>query len=369
MLQHERQKVLDLLHCILPERVAQKMANGEKIVAERREATILFCDLVGFTKLSAKLPPESVVLWLDSIFTKIDTICEKHGIEKIKTIGDAYMCCSGLVREQADHIERMARFALSLRDAVRAHQFRTPDTNEPVNMRIGMHTGLCVSGIIGKSRFMFDTYGDSVNTASRMESHGVPGEIQVTEEVFRALKDKFYFLPRMDGIEFKGKGFLKTYFLMGEKSSFEQEIEAMQSSDEHRLPYYHESSSEAIIHKLPCKSSCSCPPDCGCKNASMARSDSFETCVGVNLLSPSSTCSPSEPSSPSSLMVSAAASPELSDADTVISSSAPCSDPALKIAINTPPIPAEPPSVNQNILSSCAKTSCKEEEEQVQKPL
>jgi adenylate cyclase len=189
------------------------MAAGEKIQAERREATILFCDIVGFTTLSTRLLPEEVLTWLDNIFSSLDSLCEKHQVEKIKTIGksthtlslshfsfnrlthfgcdssgDAYMCCTGLIRDQPDHVERMAQFALELREIVNSHVFRTPDTKEPISMRIGMHTGLCVSGIIGRSRLMFDTYGDSVNIASRMESHGVPGEIQCTDVVYRALQ-------------------------------------------------------------------------------------------------------------------------------------------------------------------------------------
>jgi len=215
LLARERQKVFDLLKNILPEKIASKMANGEEVSAEKRNATILFADVVGFTQTSSKLKPEEVVTWLETIFMELDKLTDKYKIEKIKTIGDAYMCAAGIPDEREDHTETLAKFALETQQKLL--QIKVPHTNSAVQMRIGMHTGSVVCGVLGGKKYLFDVWGDTVNVASRMESHGVAGKIHVTQQVYDILKHKYNFESR-EMINVKGKGLLQTYFLLGPKT-------------------------------------------------------------------------------------------------------------------------------------------------------
>jgi adenylate cyclase len=211
-LAREREKSERLLLNVLPEPVAVRLKESDQVIADGfDEATVLFADIVDFTPLSARISPEEVVALLDRIFSAFDQLADRHGLEKIKTIGDAYMVAGGIPLPRPDHAEAVAEMALSIRslctDLERAGGL-------PVTVRIGMDTGPVVAGVIGRRKFIYDLWGDTVNTASRMESHGVPGEIQVTERVFDRLKGSYAFRPR-GKVPVKGKAEMEAYLLLG----------------------------------------------------------------------------------------------------------------------------------------------------------
>ncbi len=207
-----------LLHNVLPPSIADKMLGGTKLIAEKiPSVSVLFADIVNFTELSQSITPEELVEGLDGIFSAFDALAEKYGLEKIKTIGDAYMVVSGAPVQRDDHAEVMAHFALEMVEAMK--QFRSISTGEEIQLRIGIHSGEVVAGVIGKKKFAYDMWGDAVNTASRMESHGEAGKIHCTEEFVRALSlssfqafQSFKFVERGE-MDIKGKGKMKTYFL------------------------------------------------------------------------------------------------------------------------------------------------------------
>jgi class 3 adenylate cyclase len=175
--EHERSE--RLLLNVLPEPVAMRLKRDEGVIADRFEhATVLFADIVDFTPISAEIPPHEVVELLDAVFSDFDDLAERYGLEKIKTIGDAYMVASGIPTPRPDHVQAVADMALAMRDVASSHR-------EGLGLRIGIDTGPVVAGVIGRRKFIYDLWGDTVNTASRMESHGVPGEIQVTERSWR----------------------------------------------------------------------------------------------------------------------------------------------------------------------------------------
>jgi class 3 adenylate cyclase len=203
-----------LLLNILPPSIADRLRGGETVIADRfDEMTVLFADCVGFTELSSYLSPAEVVVVLNEVFSMFDTLADRYGLEKIKTIGDAYMVVGGLEPdpEGRSHVARVAEMALDMIDAVAAYRERTGSSLE---VRIGMHAGPTVAGVIGLKKFIYDVWGDAVNTASRMESTGVPGRIQVSEQTQERLGSEFAFEPRGE-IEIKGKGRLRTWFLVG----------------------------------------------------------------------------------------------------------------------------------------------------------
>jgi class 3 adenylate cyclase len=211
----ERAKSERLLLNVLPASIADRLKSGEMTIAERfDEVSVLFADLVNFTPLSINLPPEKVVSLLNNIFTRFDALAADYGLEKIKTIGDAYMVVGGVPTACPDHCERIASFALDIQHSLRELNLNEDDPDVKVILRIGIHTGAAVAGVIGTSKFAYDLWGDTVNTASRMESHGEEGRIHVTEAVYEALQQKFIFEERGE-IEVKGKGFMHTYFLVG----------------------------------------------------------------------------------------------------------------------------------------------------------
>jgi adenylate cyclase len=186
------------------------MRNGEMIIADSvAEATILFCDLVGFTGLSAELTAGRIIDFLTRIFSAFDGLAAEHGVEKIKTIGDAYMAAAGIPEAQSDHADRIAALAPRMLEAVSAI---AEATELKVQARIGIHTGPITAGVIGTHKFVYDVWGDTVNTASRMESYSLPGRIQVSAATRAALGDRFK-LERRRMIEIKGKGMMETYFL------------------------------------------------------------------------------------------------------------------------------------------------------------
>ncbi len=215
LLSAEKEQVSELLHNVLPAKIVERLNSGEKMIADRfDEASVLFVDIVGFTRLSERATPEDIVRSLNAVFTEIDHLVEKHGVEKIKTIGDAYMVAAGIPTYTPDHARRLAMFALDLRETTR--NLETVDLGA-IAVRTGLHCGPVVAGVIGVRKFAFDLWGDTVNVASRMESHGVPGRIQVTEAVYEMLKDEFDFEER-GVIAVKGKGEMKAYFLLGPRA-------------------------------------------------------------------------------------------------------------------------------------------------------
>ena len=210
-LRTEQQKSETLLLNILPESIAKQLKEGESHIANGfAEVTILFADIVGFTQLSAQTSPERLVGLLNEIFTTFDQLSEKYGLEKIKTIGDAYMVASGLPIPRSDHAQAIAEMAFDMQEEV--EKFSTKH-NTILSLRIGINTGAVVAGVIGTKKFIYDLWGDAVNTASRMESHGIAGRIQVTTTTYELLKDKYLFEKR-GKIQVKGKGEMNTYLLV-----------------------------------------------------------------------------------------------------------------------------------------------------------
>ncbi|HET7770521.1 MAG TPA: adenylate/guanylate cyclase domain-containing protein [Chloroflexota bacterium] len=214
-----KQEIERLLLNILPESIAARLRGGETVIADRfEEMTILFADVVDFTRLSARLTPEQLVQTLNRVFTVFDHLAERYGLEKIKTIGDAYMVVGGLTPHSGDHVRRVASMGQDMIAACAALTGLPGVDDGAVQIRVGMHTGPGIGGVIGIKKFIYDVWGDAVNTASRMESHGVPGRIQVTEAAYERLKDVYRFEPR-GMIDVKGKGLMRTFLLSGPASA------------------------------------------------------------------------------------------------------------------------------------------------------
>ncbi|MBD1804286.1 PAS domain S-box protein [Microcoleus sp. FACHB-SPT15] len=210
----EKNKSERLLLNILPKPIVEQLKRFEGSLAQQyTEATILFADLVDFTPLCAQMPPLELLNLLNQIFSVFDQLAEKHGVEKIKTIGDAYMVAGGLPVPIDNHAEAIAQMALDMQQAI--HQFKTQQ-GESFQIRIGINTGPVVAGVIGIKKFSYDLWGDAVNVASRMESYGIPGRIQVTAATKERLQDKYLFEER-GAISVKGKGKMITYWLVGKK--------------------------------------------------------------------------------------------------------------------------------------------------------
>jgi len=202
-----------LLLNILPASIAERLREGETVIADRfDELTVLFADCVGFTEMSSHLAPSEVVDKLNQVFSAFDELAGRHRLEKIKTIGDAYMVAGGLL-PGGDHPERVAQMGLEMLEEV--ERLRNGSYPE-LRVRIGMHVGPAVAGVIGLKKFIYDVWGDTVNVASRMESMGEPDRLQVTESTFRRLQHAFEFEPR-GTFEVKGLGPTATYFITGRK--------------------------------------------------------------------------------------------------------------------------------------------------------
>lgn len=207
--EHERSE--GLLRNILPAPIAKRLKSDRQSIADGfAEVSVLFADLVGFTELSARMPPGELVELLNRVFSELDDLTERRGLEKIKTIGDAYMVAAGLPEPRADHAHAAARFAFDMLAVVdRVNR----ESGHRLSVRIGIHTGPVVAGVIGKRKFIYDLWGDTVNIASRMESHGVPGSVHVTAEVARRIADEFDMSePRT--IPVKGKGDMVTHLIV-----------------------------------------------------------------------------------------------------------------------------------------------------------
>ncbi len=221
----EQQKSEELLLNILPKLIADQLKEdpNEHIAEQFDNVTILFADIVGFTNLSAQLSPRELVNILNEIFSTFDQLLESHGLEKIKTIGDAYMVVGGLPLPKEDHAQAIANMALEMITVISnlKHNSLFKEINQKYNfpelkMRIGINTGSVVAGVIGKKKFIYDLWGDTVNMASRMESQGEPGKIQITESTYQELNPN-YLLEERGLIDVKGKGKMLTYWLLGKK--------------------------------------------------------------------------------------------------------------------------------------------------------
>ena len=201
-----------LITNVLPSSIAERLKDATGSIADHVEcATILFADLVNFTPLAQRMSAAEVVGTLDRLFSHFDTLVERHGLEKIKTIGDAYMAAAGVPDPCDDHATRAAKLALDMREAIAASETAGYGGLE---LRIGINSGSVTAGVIGTKRFLYDLWGDAVNTASRMESNGTPGEIQITRSTYELVKDAFVCTPR-GTIPIKGKGEMETWYLVG----------------------------------------------------------------------------------------------------------------------------------------------------------
>jgi class 3 adenylate cyclase len=233
---YEKDKSDKLLLNVLPTQIANRLILGESPIADHfEEASVIFIDIADFTKLSAKSTPQKMVKMLNDVFTIFDKVSAKYGIEKIKTIGDCYMAASGIPVPRADHAQAISMMALDAMEAMKI--YRTEDGHE-IQFRIGLDCGPIVAGVIGEQKFIYDLWGDMVNTASRMETNGIIGKIQCTERFRNKLNTSTPLIPRQRGteiaypplegagggqlgisfvergeIEIKGKGMMKTYFL------------------------------------------------------------------------------------------------------------------------------------------------------------
>jgi class 3 adenylate cyclase len=213
-LPQQRKQADRLLVNILPYHIAARLKSGTRTIAESfDEVTVLFADLVDFTAASGQMGPKELVDLLNDVFSTFDRLAERHGLEKIKTIGDAYMAAAGLPLPRPDHIDAVALMALDMQQAIEKYQ---RPTGEPFQLRIGINTGPVIAGVIGMRKFAYDLWGDTVNIASRMETTGVAGRIQVTPEVYERLHNRFLFEPR-GPIMVKGRGPMESYWLTGRK--------------------------------------------------------------------------------------------------------------------------------------------------------
>jgi adenylate cyclase len=206
----EQEKADALLLNILPKEVATILKNENRVIADQFESTsILFADVVNFTPMSATMTPTELVELLNEVYSFFDTLVEKYDLEKIKTIGDCYMVAAGVPRRRPDHALVLTQLALNIRDYVDQNEFN----GHKLNFRIGINSGSVVAGVIGRKKFIYDLWGDAVNTASRMESHSAGGFIQITEATYNLIKEDFVCKPR-GTIQVKGKGEMPVWFVL-----------------------------------------------------------------------------------------------------------------------------------------------------------
>jgi guanylate cyclase len=209
-----QQKSEALLLNILPKEIAAILKNESRTIADHYDqASVLFADMVGFTSLSAELPPAEMVELLNEAFSFFDSLLDKYDVEKIRTIGDNYMIASGVPRRRPDHAQGLVRMALEMRDYISTHTFRN---NQRVRFRIGINSGSMIAGVIGRRKFVYDVWGDAVNIASRMESHGLGGAVQITRATYELIKDEFVCEPR-GTVNVKGKGEMEVWLVITEK--------------------------------------------------------------------------------------------------------------------------------------------------------
>jgi guanylate cyclase len=205
-----QEKSETLLLNILPREIATILKNEPHTIADHFEgASILFADVVDFTPLSASMTPDELVELLNEVFSVFDSLVEKYELEKIKTIGDCYMVASGVPRPRKDHAQALINLALEMREHVRRHEFQ----GCKLAFRMGVNSGPVVAGVIGTKKFIYDLWGDAVNTASRMESHGQEGVIQITRATYELIKDEFVCVPH-GTVDVKGKGPMEVWYVM-----------------------------------------------------------------------------------------------------------------------------------------------------------
>ena len=214
LLTQEQQKSENLLLNVLPSKIAATLKNKNQLIAEQFDnASILFADLVGFTRLSSEISPREMVEMLNEIYSCLDGFAEKYGLEKIRTIGDGYMVASGVPTPRPDHAQAISLMALDIIDYTKTLQ---PLAGQALQFRVGINSGPLVAGVVGRTKFHYDVWGDMVNVASRMESHGIPGKIQISDYTCQLIQEQFICEQR-GMIEVKGKGEMLTWFLLGKK--------------------------------------------------------------------------------------------------------------------------------------------------------
>jgi len=208
LLRQEQEKSENLLLNILPKEIARILKNESRTIADHYdEASILFADMVNFTPMSAEMSPVEMVELLNEIFSHFDNLVEKHDLEKIKTVGDCYMFAAGVSRPRADHARALVDLALEMRAFIQQHTFKA---SRPVDLRIGINSGPVLAGVIGRKKFIYDLWGDAVNIASRMESHGYGGVIQITRATYELIRHDFKCEPR-GTLNIKGKGEMEVW--------------------------------------------------------------------------------------------------------------------------------------------------------------
>jgi adenylate cyclase len=217
--QDAQERADNLLLNILPRSIAERLKSRPETIADQfTAASVLFADVVDFTPKIEHLAPAEIVGMLDDLFSHFDGLAERYDLEKIKTIGDAYMVAAGVPTPRPDHARALALIALDMLEAVRSENVLG---RLGLELRIGINSGPVVAGVIGRKRFLYDLWGDAVNTASRMESHGTPGHIQVTEATYDLLRDEFELVPR-GGVQIKGKGEMQTWYVTGKRTAAQQ---------------------------------------------------------------------------------------------------------------------------------------------------
>ncbi|XP_042270427.1 guanylate cyclase soluble subunit beta-2-like [Thunnus maccoyii] len=222
-LEEERRKTENLLYAMLPKHVANQLKEGKTVEAgEFKECTILFSDVVTFTNICSMCEPIQIVLMLNSMYLRFDRLTTVHNVYKVETIGDAYMVVGGVPIPVSSHAERVANFALGM--ILAAREVINPVTGGPIQIRVGLHSGPVLAGVVGEKMPRYCLFGDTVNTASRMESHGLPDKIHLSPTVYDALKNKGFVIQKRGEIEVKGKGRMTTYFLERNLGVSEQQI-------------------------------------------------------------------------------------------------------------------------------------------------
>uniref|UniRef100_A0A8D2PFR0 guanylate cyclase n=1 Tax=Zosterops lateralis melanops TaxID=1220523 RepID=A0A8D2PFR0_ZOSLA len=222
-LEEEKKKTEALLYAMLPQHVANQLKEGKRVEAgEFKECTILFSDVVTFTNICAQCEPIQIVLMLNSMYLRFDRLTTVHDVYKVETIGDAYMVVGGVPVPVPTHAERVANFALGM--IMAAKGVKNPVSGNPIQIRVGIHTGPVLAGVVGEKMPRYCLFGDTVNIASRMESHGVPSKIHLSSSAYQCLKNKNFEITERGEIEVKGKGKMHTYFLIRNKSATENEI-------------------------------------------------------------------------------------------------------------------------------------------------
>uniref|UniRef100_A0A8C4U562 guanylate cyclase n=1 Tax=Falco tinnunculus TaxID=100819 RepID=A0A8C4U562_FALTI len=222
-LEEEKKKTEALLYAMLPQHVANQLKEGKRVEAgEFKECTILFSDVVTFTNICAQCEPIQIVLMLNSMYLRFDRLTTVHDVYKVETIGDAYMVVGGVPVPVPTHAERVANFALGM--IIAAKGVQNPVSGNPIQIRVGIHTGPVLAGVVGEKMPRYCLFGDTVNIASRMESHGVPSKIHLSSSAYQCLKYKNFEMTERGEIEVKGKGKMHTYFLIRNKTATENEI-------------------------------------------------------------------------------------------------------------------------------------------------